>query len=128
MSPLRETANFFYPISIFLAYKNYDYFFYASYVWFNSLFNSSASVFYISPAKQKESRYYLFMFHGWLSINNIESQNEQGKIGETIAQSPLFMRFAINSHCIKSVVFTISHCPTALKLQFQWAEMRKPLL
>lgn len=63
----------------------------------------------VLPAKQKESRYYLFMFHGWLSIDNIESQDEQGKIGETIAQAPLFMRFTINSHCIKSVVFLPSH-------------------
>lgn len=43
---------------------------------------SSALFFFTNQTKR--IRYYLFMFHGWLSTDKIESRDEQGKTGESI--------------------------------------------
>lgn len=49
------------------------------------------------------------MFHGWLSIDKIESRDEQGKTCESIAQAPLFVvlsnKFSLHLWTLVSIFF-----------------------
>lgn len=61
----------------------------------------------------KRMGYYLFMFHGWLNIDKIESWDEQGKNGEN---TQFAYGWAIDSHYISECFFTLHFlriCPRA---------------
>lgn len=92
----------------------------------------SAALFFSSQTKGM--RYYLFMIHGWLSIDEDGTGMSKVKLANPLHKHhSFFVHSAINSHCIYGWWFFYFFSyfllyPAALKQHFQRVEMREQLL